>query len=1159
MPPRYVPGAPKPRVVPGSAAATKDKKKAKKGQTNIQPTNKTNQAISSSNAAPLSSAIGTINNNGTMPTSDYVPTSQLRAALNSLPKAHKLTFEEELTYDSASDKDPDKISPIEVEVCGVGAKDYEESYIWWITSAFHKDIIDKKPLIVGVSLSLQINGQVDAILLSTHRRLLIIRTRNLLEDRKYNRVGKTRYSEYIIKQDDPLNALLYNRLYVEGQRVHLAGFHGALQALHIHRATGLHSRIIDLSTDERGKFYEPAHIRIHKAKTFTEKAAAIAALTINDFQTNIPYSTTLNFDEYVSMAIESVSAFAFAKHHSRLILSEDRPLIDTARLSLRDLNLGSRVVAVFHSINMLQPELRKADFTDILPGDEKGLMEIENERYSTRLMPNSQQRLQIKMQDGSVVDALTLRAHGKMSEIVLTSADGREIPSTLSRNDIAEIVVAGREDADMAENQAVRFWFKVMRYRDTQDPKEMEEMQTALDPSGLFYPLFYGEPPVVKVGVNRDIRKFGPPSEHQRYSVIDLSKLDLSQRQAAYALAGPIRTHSERLTLIHGPPGTGKTTVIANFCKQWTQWLEDRARDEDSQVADKLKEMTKPFKAPAALKEKKNSNAKKGKSVQGRRNLEDRDEEDESSDSEDEGDIKVEDKINPEDIVPSVWCVCQSNAAVKNIAEGLKKAGVPFKIFVSDSFFVEWHEHIYTFLSSELILTSKLNTSVASVKSEMAGVSVFLSTVSGLSSYRLDQAGMFTLRPIYALLVDEASQIPLGAYPHLLARHSQTMARIAFFGDHKQLAPFGSDTIEGIESVFELRHLIDRAHMLKCCYRLPRALCKFVSQEVYDNLLTSGKTLSVDNNEPLTRSVRFIDVHIGRESRGENSFENVAEARCIATFIEQHMQEVDFKVLAPYTRQRDTIEKELKLQNLPWEGKVFTVDSFQGQESDVIIVSLVRDGLDIEGHTAGFLTNERRSNVLITRCKVAMYVFTSKRFLLGPQAKGRHTLIGGLGNVLADSGPPESEIEEDEPTASLSEYTTDLYDDLEFEKEEISDEDQPITRQKKLAQQEGTALIEIDDDDEDEEGDKPEAVDVKTTGWKSEKEVTLGLAALPPPRGGFEKPEPYKHVTELSALPLDLHGTKFDKSVDGIDNSTLRIAAMLNEQGGRNRGSKKRR
>lgn len=63
-----------------------------------------------------------------------------------------------------------------------------------------------------------------------------------------------------------------------------------------------------------------------------------------------------------------------------------------------------------------------------------------------------------------------------------------------------------------------------------------------------------------------------------------------------------------------------------------------------------------------------------------------------------------------------------------------------------------------------------------------------------------------------------------------------------------------------------------------------------------------------------------------------------------------------------YDAQRQAVEQRLKSRsNLPWEGRVFNVDTFQGREEDIIIASLARSsGL-------GFLRDDRRVNVMLTR------------------------------------------------------------------------------------------------------------------------------------------------------------------------------------------------
>jgi len=71
-------------------------------------------------------------------------------------------------------------------------------------------------------------------------------------------------------------------------------------------------------------------------------------------------------------------------------------------------------------------------------------------------------------------------------------------------------------------------------------------------------------------------------------------------------------------------------------------------------------------------------------------------------------------------------------------------------------------------------------------------------------------------------------------------------------------------------------------------------------------------------------------------------------------------------VLTPYTKQ----VSELK-GRVPGEVGVFTIDSFQGRESDLIIFSTVRCNVERD---IGFVEDERRLNVMWTRAKLALIV-----------------------------------------------------------------------------------------------------------------------------------------------------------------------------------------
>lgn len=816
--------------------------------------------------------------------------------------------------------------------------------------------------------------------------------------------------------------------------------------------------------------YQPAHLRIEGDADFSSVAAKIADLKPSDFRFVVNSDIDrFAIEDYMPMATEALSAYLFASHNDAFIISQ-QSLIDTAKLSLRDLDLGARLVAVFHSVTLLQPELQRVDFSDVQEGEGDDMAVVQNERYTTRLSAHSRQAVVFTLEDGSEVRGKTKSSKGKKSQVKLEELDRVRLLSST----VTGITVEGREDADRAQTLAVEFWYNVLRSRELNDKAQVKLSKEALDPSGLFYPFFYGEEPLTR-GTSRQARKFGPPEEAERYGIIKNSGLDPSQKKAALALARPLRSPQDRITLIVGPPGTGKTTCIRTFAQQWIHWvvlhanaqaaalaatdpaeppgsssepqdekIEPQAKDDDfrqrrkeeKKERQRLAKLSKSAPTPAqqevpspeieamsaiSLEEKvpnvlqpetprggfseatgirrgevlfgpdgggeAHSRAESGQHDEGERT---------TAANEPPRRSRKDAKpiVQPEDILPSLWCVCQSNAAVKNIAESLKREGVAFKIFVSDTYFAEWHEHQYFELMANVIVTSGLSRDLSQVRQKLGRVCVFLATMSSLSSSRLDIAQVFEMRPIYALIVDEASQIVQGAYPHVLARHAQTLGRIAFFGDHLQLAPFGSDTVKGIDSAFELRHLQDDSIMLNRCYRLPDELGQFISEKVY-----SGKLQPHGPDRTLLESVRFVDVSSGRESKESTSLTNEAEARAICAFVENHLSRLaeDFRIVAPYTGQRDLIERTLKLHSLPWQDRVFTIDSFQGHEADTIIISLVRDG----SASAGFLANSRRTNVLLSRCKRHMYIFTSRRFLGGEQ--GRKTLVGSLAEAAGAS------------------------------------------------------------------------------------------------------------------------------------------------------------
>jgi superfamily I DNA and/or RNA helicase len=93
---------------------------------------------------------------------------------------------------------------------------------------------------------------------------------------------------------------------------------------------------------------------------------------------------------------------------------------------------------------------------------------------------------------------------------------------------------------------------------------------------------------------------------------------------------------------------------------------------------------------------------------------------------------------------------------------------------------------------------------------------------------------------------------------------------------------------------------------------------------------------------------------------------NSGEGQLVEAIIKQQCEVGDIVVISPYSAQ-----VKLLKESLDQKVKVSTIDSFQGQEADVIILSLVRSN---EGGDIGFLKDYRRMNVALTRAKSQLFV-----------------------------------------------------------------------------------------------------------------------------------------------------------------------------------------
>ena len=191
------------------------------------------------------------------------------------------------------------------------------------------------------------------------------------------------------------------------------------------------------------------------------------------------------------------------------------------------------------------------------------------------------------------------------------------------------------------------------------------------------------------------------------------------------------------------------------------------------------------------------------------------------------------------------------------------------------------------------------------------------------------------------------------------------------------------------------------AMLLSVQYRMHPAIRSWPSRYFYNNRLEDSASVKSAPDEPFyavpsLQPYLVFDVSAGRDARGPGaggSVHNLAEAALAAALYAKLKASLPagaaagrVGIVTPYRRQkqalRDAFTRRMGEAVLA-EVSIDTVDSFQGQEKDVIILSLVRaaeapkggaGGGQLLRNTLGFVTDMRRMNVALTRAKRALWV-----------------------------------------------------------------------------------------------------------------------------------------------------------------------------------------
>jgi uncharacterized protein len=235
------------------------------------------------------------------------------------------------------------------------------------------------------------------------------------------------------------------------------------------------------------------------------------------------------------------------------------------------------------------------------------------------------------------------------------------------------------------------------------------------------------------------------------------------------------------------------------------------------------------------------------------------------------------------------------------------------------------------------------------------------------------------------LFVDEAGQVALAN----LVGMATSARNIVLLGDQMQLGQPIQGVHPGRSGESSLEYLLNGTPtippecgiFLKATWRLHPNVCQFISDAVYDGRLepepqNAKQTLLLGaNTNPnlIPTGVKFIPVEHDACSQRSNE-----EAFLIKELIESLLHQKyrnkngaerpltldNLLVVAPYNMQVNLLK-----QVLPEGTRVGTVDKFQGQEAEVVIISMVTSSGDYLPRFISFLYSKNRLNVAISRAK----------------------------------------------------------------------------------------------------------------------------------------------------------------------------------------------
>ncbi|MSR52882.1 MAG: DNA-binding protein [Gemmataceae bacterium] len=300
------------------------------------------------------------------------------------------------------------------------------------------------------------------------------------------------------------------------------------------------------------------------------------------------------------------------------------------------------------------------------------------------------------------------------------------------------------------------------------------------------------------------------------------------------------------------------------------------------------------------------------------------------------------------------------------------------------------------------------------VEKILDGTRILCATLTGLN------ADLLGNRTFDLIAIDEACQTPEPACWTAIGRAK----RIVLAGDHCQLPP----TVLSLEASRKgLRvSLMERlvacfgptiTRRLRMQYRMNDAIAGFSSAEFYATDLVAHESVTghllrdlpgVESTALTVTPVQFIDTAgAGYDEEEVNeSKRNVNEAKLavvkVRGLLEAGLAPEQIAVIAPYSAQVKLLREMLDVAGL----EIDSVDGFQGREKEAVVLTIVRS--NPEGDV-GFLADVRRTNVALTRARRKLIVIGDSATLANHPFYQRMLTyfeqIGAYSSVWEESDP----------------------------------------------------------------------------------------------------------------------------------------------------------